>query len=97
MIIHELYTDKIDDEGISKRINFHCRIEIDGVNEWHYYGTKAVDKPPRTADPVNEYGYVQFPRDLDDLDRREAEDFLYQMGMMTGFRREGITSPLGEG
>lgn len=94
MIIHELYTDKIEDSGISKRIYFHLRMEIDGVNEWHYFGTTAAEKPPTTADPVNEYGYVQFPRDLDDLDKWEADPFLYKMGRMAGFRREGLTSPL---
>lgn len=93
MIIHELYTDKIEDSGISKRMFFYCRIEINGVNEWHYFGTDPADKPPFTADPVNEYGYVQFPRDLDDLDKREADDLLYEIGRMAGFRREGITSP----
>lgn len=93
MIIHELYTDRIEDSGISKRIYFHCRIEIEGVNEWHYFGTTQAEKPPTTADPVNEYGYVQFPRDLDDLDKHEAEDLLYQMGRMAGFRREGLTNP----
>ena len=93
MIIHELYTDGINEVGTAKQIFFHCRIEIDGVNEWHYFGTDPADKPPTTGDPVNEYGYVQFPRDLDDLDKQEADDLLYQMGQMAGFRREGITSP----
>ena len=93
MIIHELYTDKIDEAGVSKRMYFYCRIEIDGVNEWHYYGTDPVEKPPFTEDPVNEYGYVQFPRDLDDLDKCEANTLLYQMAQMAGLRREGITKP----
>ena len=93
MIIHELYADKIDEVGISKRIYFYCRIEIDGINEWHYFGTDPAEKPPFTADPVNEYGHVQFPRDLDDLDKQEADDFLYEMAQLTGFRREGLTNP----
>lgn len=94
MIIHEMWTDKIEEQGISKQMFFHCLIEIDGAKEWHYFGTDPAEKPPTSADPVNEYGYVMFPRDLDDLDKREADDLLYQMGQMAGLRREGITSPL---
>lgn len=96
MIIHELYTDGIDEAGTSKRIYFHCRVEIGGINEWHYFGTDPIEVPPMSEDLVNEYGYVLFPRDLDDLDKREADDLLYQMAQMAGFRREGITKPFGE-
>jgi len=94
MIIHEMWTDEIDEVGGVKRIYFHCLIEIDGVKEWHYFGTDPAEKPPTQVYPVNEYGYVQFPQGLDDLDKWEANGFLYDMGRMAGLRREGITSPL---
>ena len=94
MIIHELWTDEIDESGITKRIYFHCLIEIDGAKEWLYFGTDPAEKPPTQNYPISEYNYIQIPQELDNLDKQEAESLLYEMGLKIGLRREGFTSPL---
>ena len=48
---------------------------------------------PFDALPVFERPFVAFPQGLDDLTGVEAEDLLYAMGRISGFRREGLTNP----
>lgn len=95
--IPEFYTDVIDEQGTTKRVRFFCRVELlDGSQAWHYFGVDPADRPPPPpfdALPVFEYGLVQFPQSLDDLTGQEANDFLYEIGRVAGFRREGLTSP----
>ena len=95
--VPELYTDRIEEVGAVKRVYFFCRVELEGgVQEWHYFGVDPVVRPPPLpfdALPIFEHAYVQFPQGLDDLTGQEANDLLYGMGRMSGFRREGLTSP----
>jgi hypothetical protein len=93
MIIHELWHDEIDESGITKRIYYHCLVEIDGVKEWYYFGTDPAEKPPTQDYPIKESPYIQIPQGLDNLDKQEADGLLYDMGLMIGLRREGLTSP----
>lgn len=95
--IPEFYTDSIDEVGQVKRVRFFCRVELDdGSQAWHYYGVDPTVRPPPppfSALPINEYGFVQFPQGLDDLTGEEANNLLYDMGKISGFRREGLTNP----
>jgi len=95
--IHEFYTDGIDEQGVTKRVRFFCRVELsDGTQEWHYFGVDPAVRPPKPPNetlPVFEHGLVQFPQGLDDLTGTEADEFLYQIAQMSGFRREGLTNP----
>jgi len=90
--IQEMYTDKIESVGTVKRIYFYCLVvNIDGTKEWHYFGIDPTEKLPTTGDPINEYTYVQFPQGLDDLDPIDANYFLFYLGRLAGFKREGLT------
>lgn len=92
--IEGMFTDQIEEVGVTKRVYFQVLIVFDdGHKEWHYFGTLLADVPARSADPVFEHSFVQFPQGLDDLDLRESSDFLYELGRVSGFRREGLTNP----
>ena len=95
--IPEFYTDAIDEQGQVKRVRFFCRVELDdGSQAWHYYGVDPAVRPPPPpfdAFPVFEHPFVAFPQGLDDLTLRESEGLLYEMGKISGFRREGLTNP----
>ena len=95
--IPEFYTDQIQEVGQVKRVHFFCRIELEGgVQEWHYFGVDPAVRPPPPpfdAFPVFEHPFVAFPQGLDDLTLRESEGVLYEMGKISGFRREGLTNP----
>lgn len=87
--IEQMWTDKIEEVGVTKRIFFHCLIVFDDdTKQWHYFGTTQAEAPPTTTDPVFEYEYVMFPRDLDEL--RDAEIQLYKLGLQAGLQREGL-------
>jgi hypothetical protein len=92
--VEGMFTDQIESVGNVKRMYFQALVVFDdGSKEWHYFGTTLADVPARTTDPAFEHAYVQFPQGLDDLDADKAEDFLYELGILSGFRREGLTSP----
>lgn len=95
--IPEFYTDSIDEVGVTKRVRFFCRVELDGgVQEWHYFGVDPAVRPPKPPNeglPVFEHALVQFPQGLDDLTGDEANELLFDMGRISGFRREGLTQP----
>lgn len=89
--IPEFYTEQVATVGQVKRIYFYCRvILITGESQWHYFGTDPVEYPPFNADPVFEHDYIQFPGDLDSLPINESESYLYELGKLAGFAKEGI-------
>ena len=95
--VPEFYEDQVEEIGVSKRVHFFCRVELTGgVQEWHYYGVDPVDRPPPPpfdGVPVFEHTFVLFPQGLDDLTGVESEELLYEIGKISGFRREGLTNP----
>ena len=95
--VPEFYEDQVEEIGNTKRVHFFCRVELAGeVQEWHYFGVDPVDSPPPPPfdnAPVFEHPFVMFPQGLDDLTGIEAEELLYEIGRLSGFRREGLTNP----
>jgi hypothetical protein len=89
--IPEMYTGGIQSVGSVKRVRFHFRYcdDVTQACEWHYFGVDPDDSPPMTADPVNEYTYVQFPTAFDDLGQ-ESVSTMFDLAIEAGRYREGI-------
>ena len=91
--IQELYTDSIQDQGANRRVFLHfLAIFDDGTKRWYYFGTLPTDpgKEPTTADPVTTSGFINFPADFS-LIGFEANDALFQLGVLAGLKRVGAT------
>lgn len=89
--IHALFTDEVEAIGNVRRVYYHSFVEMDdNTKRWLYFGTDPTDPgmEPTTDDPVYEYTYVQFPQAFDDVGV-EGEAALFQIGMISGYRREG--------
>lgn len=92
--IEGIFPEKIEAVGNVRRVYFQALIVFDDDRkEWHYFGSTLDDIPARSSDPAFEHPFVQFPQGMDDLETEEANDFLFKLGRISGFRREGLTSP----
>jgi hypothetical protein len=89
--IPEMYTDQIQTVGVVTRVFFWLRQcdDITQACEWHYFGTDPLEHPPTTADPVNEYAYVQFPTAFDELGD-ESLGTMWDLAIRAGRAREGL-------
>ncbi len=87
--IPEMYTDRIEEIGVVRRIYFHARIVFDdGSMSWEYFGTDPAEVLPTTADPVNEHPYIQLPDDIDDLPNNyQTADLLYSLATTIAYRK----------
>jgi hypothetical protein len=88
MAFTEVYTDQIEAIGAVRRFYFRA---LDDSGEWHYWGTTAIDVPPPGEAVVNEYPYVQLPKDLDDLGPA-YEGMLWDIAFVIGPKKEGVES-----
>jgi hypothetical protein len=96
--IESLFTDTIEDAGVTFDISFVVRILLDNGNrEWHYFGTTEAEIPRATLEPnvpelatapFFEHSQVQFPSGFNDLPQ-EIFNELYRLAVPAGLNREG--------
>ena len=96
--IESLFTDKIEDAGVSFEVSFTVRILLEnGDREWHYYGVTEAEMPRAELEPnvpelrnapFFEHAVVKFPQSFNDLPNEQYND-LYSLAVPAGLNREG--------
>lgn len=76
--IPELWTDQIEEAGVSKRVHFHMRVQFDdGTQAWYYFGTPVPSPAPSI--PCVSQPSVLFPAEF--LNLPTASDTLYSLAL----------------
>lgn len=89
-MIVSMFTDGVETLGTVKRISMRLCARVDGVNTWHYYGTKSAVQIPDASLPgtIVEHPYIQIPPDSTALENEN--DYWYQIALDIARVRDGV-------
>lgn len=94
MAVRHSFRYGIDEVGAVRRVKFVIQLSSD--DSWHLFGVvegtgpEEFTVPPQWPGQVFEHSDIAFPQAFDDVGE-EGIDALYEIGMLAGRKREGIT------